>query len=762
MLLIVPVLLLTALLVGAPGAAAGTESRAPSLDPTASTRATDVLPPEIVGMVRLRGCTADAAGLELIARALTFVAPGRSRFVPGPNGAPHIARFEPTMDPRVVSFSILGLHPGGLYRLGVRSNDACGKIFWRGPFEGLAVAGGPSVSLEGLAARTTVEVLQRGEDQWLGTDGLLLLNHDASRRRLRWRSTLPGVVGGELQVSLTRFPTGERTAPCLEPADGIVYRRDVPASDGGWVGIGPVDFAQILSPRRAPEIDVTSETRVTTETFRSLVSGAPIYVRVVPITATGPACDTDEDGVAGWVLLGNVPDQEVAIPGGPLPAGHLGAGDGNSYAPPYTGGEAEGHPTYDELAFKIIKSHKLPATTCDGSFSGIALLQEDPLGCLIVNAGWREPGSVIDGGWFYFTPASSSGGGGGLDPIGDITNAVTSFATGFVSAAGLLVDTASEAFEEIKAEAAKVALKVISLVPGAQDACDALAKYTPTSCKSLIETGITLALASVGIPPSIPNWDELQKQGIKYAASEIATEIADETGGVVPQEVSQEVLEQMAQKALEEMSTDRGGPGSQYDWVIRYPGFEPAALTVSLRRTGTDPLPPRLELAWPKTPLFRGGWFDVPRVFVGGDELKIPIVLDPNLDSIPAPHCFSSPYQDPFAQCFGLLPPGSPPICEGKGNIGAEKPNQVYDCSISNYPAIYYRDRWVQERLNAVSGCTGVAASTKILDVATNPFDQFSFDISLDPPPLDWRYLLFASVRPRIGAIWDGPLYNAC
>jgi hypothetical protein len=270
-LLVLPLLLLLALLVGAGAAAAGVDRRAAG----DLSRGDDVLPSQIAGTVRLRGCTAGAARLQLVADPLTFVAPGQRRSIPEAGGARQTARFERTADPRLLSFSILGLRPGGLYRLGVRYDAAaCGKIFFRGPFEGLVLAGGPAVSLEGLAARTTIEVQRQGQDEWLGTDGLDLLNHDASKRRLRWRSTLPGVVGGELQVSLTRFPTGERPAPCVEPSDGVVYRRDVAAGDGGWVDLGRLDFAAILSPRRAGTFDGPAAESVDTEAFRRLARRA--------------------------------------------------------------------------------------------------------------------------------------------------------------------------------------------------------------------------------------------------------------------------------------------------------------------------------------------------------------------------------------------------------------------------------------------------------------------------------------------------------
>jgi hypothetical protein len=76
--------------------------------------------------------------------------------------------------------------------------------------------------------------------------------------------------------------------------------------------------------------------------------------------------------------------------------------------------------------------------------------------------------------------------------------------------------------------------------------------------------------------------------------------------------------------------------------------------------------------------------------------------------------------------------------------------------------AIYYRDRWVQERLNAVTACTGVAATTRTFAIHQADTFTFTFTATMDPPPLDWRFVLFGAVRPRVAATWNGPTYDAC
>lgn len=86
-----------------------------------------------------------------------------------------------------------------------------------------------------------------------------------------------------------------------------------------------------------------------------------------------------------------------------------------------------------------------------------------------------------------------------------------------------------------------------------------------------------------------------------------------------------------------------------------------------------------------------------------------------------------------------------------------------YDCSHSNYPALYYRDRWVNERLDAVSGCTPVAVTTTQWSLTSgDPNNPFDLGVEYSPPPLDWRFAEFALVKPRVHAVWNGATYNAC
>jgi hypothetical protein len=160
-------------------------------------------------------------------------------------------------------------------------------------------------------------------------------------------------------------------------------------------------------------------------------------------------------------------------------------------------------------------------------------------------------------------------------------------------------------------------------------------------------------------------------------------------------------------------------------------------------------------------PLFRGGYLPLPRVFPDDGTLKIPVVLEPNVGGFNAPVCTWNVYTR-TATCLPLLPPGSPPECLSRSGPKPNDPWVPFDCKYVTYPQIYYRDRWANEHLDAVAGCTPVSATTLSLEIKTSPNNPFDIYGEISPAPLDWRYTMFAAVKPRVGAIWNGPTYNAC
>ena len=140
-----------------------------------------------------------------------------------------------------MSFVIHGLQPLTLYQLSVSTlpNPICGKLFWRNQTRGLAVSGGDPVLIDGVAATTSIEVQHPGTDDWVGGDPLDFTDPAVATRQMRWRSTIPDVIGGELQISTSVFPHLGDFGACDEPEGGIVYRQAVSACQGNGRTSGP-------------------------------------------------------------------------------------------------------------------------------------------------------------------------------------------------------------------------------------------------------------------------------------------------------------------------------------------------------------------------------------------------------------------------------------------------------------------------------------------------------------------------------------------
>jgi hypothetical protein len=591
---------------------------------------------------------------------------------------------------------------------------------------------------------------------WLGGDDLQFTDAAAAVREFRWKSSLEGVVGGELQVAAAAFPTTGAFGACDEPEDGLLLRRSVAARPGAWAEIDPVDFRQLLLPRRGDDGRPVATARpaadgtvaVDDRTFARLFTGAPLYVRVVPWTVDGPACNLAEHGVPGWVMFAKLPGdvvEPVELP--PVPP-LLDAGEGQWYVPPYTGGPAKGHPTYTELAYKVIENHLLPPHTCTGLGWG-ALNLFDPLGCQLVNAGMAPPGTVLTKGqWFYFTPPSSGSSGGSLASF--FTDSFAGFATGLYTAAGFAVNALHDLSEQIKAAVAKVVLTVLTAVPGVGPACGLIASSGVTNCEKLVKAGIEYGLTAVGAPPSIPNWEQLQQGAVEAVAGQIAAEIEAKTG--LASEFTEDQLVALAEKALEELSKGRGGSDVRYAWVIPYQGFEPAVLNLTVQRTAPDPLPDRLHLVRNQNALYLGAVTPLPTVkFPSDGTMTMRQALQPNTAGIPAPWC----WMGAFGQ-VGCGPGFTPePRCFGQTwtTIQSDLPSGYWkwvetDCKYSSMPAIYYRDRWVAKKYQK-SPCVDLLTASR----GENGGLLLPFPL----PP----FMTFAKVNPRQFALWNGPFHAA-
>jgi hypothetical protein len=199
-----------------------------------------------------------------------------------------------------------------------------------------------------------------------------------------------------------------------------------------------------------------------------------------------------------------------------------------------------------------------------------------------------------------------------------------------------MVNSAAALWESVKKAVVNIAAGVISAV-GVK--CDA-------TCKALLTTGLNVAMAAAGIPPSLPNMDQLKQQGIEYVAAQVA-----EQSGVPGTEVLAEEALEYAVHSIEAYAKQGGGSGLP-GWLTMDTGFEPAIYTMSLERvqSGVDPaikhltFYPPSQLLMAQSQVFRPQAVGLPTRFwtkgtilVPGapDLTTIPVVLAPNLSKVP-------------------------------------------------------------------------------------------------------------------------------
>jgi hypothetical protein len=724
---------------------------------------------QIRGVVQIRGCTPDISDINLRAVPLEVDTTRRDAAILDARAVPVQARLTRTSDGHRFNFLIQGLQPATPYQLSISvpPSPVCGTLFWRNDAAGLAVSGGEPVLIEGVAATTSVEVMQPSTDQWVSADPLDFTDPAAASRRLRWRSHVPGVVSGELQISTSVFPNRGDFGACDEPSGGVVYRQYVPAVQGEWSDIAPINFSHVVLRRLSGgDGAVTATSPGSSTTLRHLLVGAPVYARVVPITASGPACDITGQGVPGWVMFVKLPADTVQepepSPGTPV----LEPGSGHEYKPPFFFHPSAYqphtiYPTYGDYGYRVVKPHVLPtydgcspATTSflvawEVPYSDIPVYA-DPLGCTLVRDSPTYSGSLLNAGFrFVVHKTYASHGGGSI-----LEQVFGGFFTGFVGVLGTGANFVADVYNGAVDGVKDLAYEFLLTTPGLGQLCES----HPGECQQGISIGLTYGMASMGLPPSLPSWDQLKDEGVDYLAEQVGDQLEEETGGVLPSEVTHYVLKKLVQEAIDQMSANRGGTSPTTSWVVSDVGFTPASWSVSIRRNTSGVELLDVAVRRQKSSLYLGADVPLPHrfpppLFVGFDSLlRVPMVLTPNVNDIAAPRCRSSFYTTPQQQCVPFDWPWAKPVCEYQTNTGPNSPwHTDENCeSYTDLVAIYYRNAWAAKV--AATNCIPLAALT----VAKGPA---SVQYIVWP---HYTFVVGANVPPMLGGSWDGPFINAC
>ncbi len=196
-------------------------------------------------------------------------------------------------------------------------------------------------------------------------------------------------------------------------------------------------------------------------------------------------------------------------------------------------------------------------------------------------------------------------------------DAVTDAVGDVVEYTGDAVNWVSDAYEDLKMEVVNIAAGAIPLLG------DDLKK-------KLVCMALDAALVSMGVPPSLPDFDELVDQGGEY----LARKIAEEAG--IPEDASKEVVKRLIEEARK---TSSGGKGAlnflrpDPDYAFSWP-----RMVIQVTRPANSPANKEnvkyVELG-DKSGLLSASGIAIPQL-KPGETITIPVILSPIMKLTPA------------------------------------------------------------------------------------------------------------------------------
>jgi len=477
-----------------------------------------VLPDEVRGSIAIHGYVVDPADLLVRARPVLTEPSGGGKADPPRSVTVSASRVAGSGPPHF-EFRLRGLVPGAPYRIGIKVANQDSKLYprlaWSASRDPVTTPGDGTLRFDAYAVRSEIEVMGaaagRERAAWVAADALDFTDPAVATRSFRWRTTVPGVTGGQLQVSLTPFPRIGRQGydPCPDSDEGLVYTQyftaDVAA--GEWITLPGLDFNALLEGGRDTSPDgprslagsigpAREDPDWDMRTLPKLHAGHPLYVRVLPRVGGQLVCDPERGGVPPEVLLARV----VLALLDALPAEDPEVSVGTVW---YTKPAYDAHPTSGETCYRVIKDHKVLPLMAGGSVWDL-LVAERMSGVSYNQTATRGKG-------FCVPPKDDDG------FLEDFLDSFGAVLTGAVDALADLVNYTSKLWEEIQdavVDAAASAVNQVGIVdcgPG-------------SDCRAALETGLEVGLAAMGVPPSLPNFDDLMDQGFDYLAAEVASQ----------------------------------------------------------------------------------------------------------------------------------------------------------------------------------------------------------------------------------------------
>jgi hypothetical protein len=190
---------------------------------------------------------------------------------------------------------------------------------------------------------------------------------------------------------------------------------------------------------------------------------------------------------------------------------------------------------------------------------------------------------------------------------------------GFVDILKSFVNWVSNAYSSIKEFAVS---NLVSVIPGCSDS---------PPCQFAVQAGLNTGLAALGMPPDLPDFDQLQAMGEGYLVDAIAQQVAANTNLPFAEEAAKAALQEMIDKGKQAL---HGGGSGSSAWIPDdSKQYKPLFVTFAVSNPSTThPTPAMyLELSEPGGSNYTPATVAVPGL-APGKSVKVSIALKPVKD----------------------------------------------------------------------------------------------------------------------------------
>ena len=451
-----------------------------------------------------------------------------------------------------------------------------------------------------LSARPKLKVWngQGGEFNFYQGDAFIDWNRGDVKWRFQWTDAGPGA---RAVWQVCRFDPHAAAANWKEPpglmASGDV--NEVPAK--GATGSFTIDFAAFAPkpPKKAPQSAAPAPTGRLTLAPRAAMRATPTPSATAARSTGAMTMQASQLAHVGLRLAGNPWTyyvRVVVLNAKGEPTGAI----STSVAVHY------GEPAPSDL--KLPPPGPAPQPPADPRRPVVTILEYEPIRPQAADATeWflvtQNFGMWKKGQTLHLTPKEPDA----WDKIGDAVGGVVGF---FEDA----VNWVATAYEDIKKTAVNA---VASSIPGCGGAC-----------RDVLAYGLDTGLAACGLPPDLPNFDELVEMGKGNLAATLVAQ-----AGLADVPLSDELARQMMDKIAEQAASaaNNGPSGNQFMRPLPDKQFRPAFVRVRITNpAGAGRRDAGLDfLAWD---LYRERYVPVPRL-KPGESREVTVFLEPDYSS---------------------------------------------------------------------------------------------------------------------------------